>query len=78
MNAKKAEVHMVSRNTAQPHLLLQTPEGLLDLLVQLIELARDILLALCIGRFELHLRELERDIACRIPDLRRYQLVSGR
>lgn len=51
-------------------LLLQSSESLLDLLIQLVEFACDILLALCVGRFELHLRKLKGDISGAVSDLR--------
>lgn len=62
---------------SQPHLntlLLQAPERLLDLLIQLLKLARNILLALRVGRLELHLRQLERAVACCVTDLLRQLL----
>lgn len=72
----KREIKRVTYNRINSHfleitktLLIQTSERFLNLLVQLLEFTRDVLLALGVRRLKLHLRQFVRLIRGSIADL---------
>lgn len=73
--APRSTLH-APRSTPPPRSLLHTTERLPNLIVQLVKLALDILLALGVGRLELHLRQLEDDIGRRVADLHKRSSIS--
>ena len=61
LRAKSSLLHL--------QLFLKPPECLCNLIVQGLKFSSHVLLGLRIGRLELHLRELEHDVASRIANL---------